>query len=194
MVKLETHQVSYLIVDLADNDLEMANDPFLEAGISIPEELPYKPDETDHHRANSVKSIVSKKHSVSLVSINKIKENMIGSNEMMPSPCTPRKFDSPRFTRQDSIGSSITYPDITALRQTSNTNYSPALVRQSPFVVRKLDDLMEVDNEDSVKSVADLFNNNELRSVPNVTEVKNQKNLHKVNGISNVAFIDDENT
>ena len=35
-------QVSYLIVDLADTDLEMANDPFLEAGISVPEELPYQ--------------------------------------------------------------------------------------------------------------------------------------------------------
>ena len=35
-------QVSYLIVDLADMDLEMVTDPFLEAGISIPEELPYQ--------------------------------------------------------------------------------------------------------------------------------------------------------
>ena len=36
-------QVSYLIVDLADTDLEMANDPFLEAGISIPKKLPLQP-------------------------------------------------------------------------------------------------------------------------------------------------------
>ena len=35
-------KVSYLIVDLADLDLEMVTDPFLEAGISIPEELPYQ--------------------------------------------------------------------------------------------------------------------------------------------------------
>ena len=35
-------QVSYLIVDLGDLDLEMVTDPFLEAGISIPEELPYQ--------------------------------------------------------------------------------------------------------------------------------------------------------
>ena len=35
-------QVSYLIVDEADGDLEMAEDPFLEAGISIPTELPYR--------------------------------------------------------------------------------------------------------------------------------------------------------
>jgi hypothetical protein len=30
-----------MIVDEADADLELAEDPFLEAGISIPEELPY---------------------------------------------------------------------------------------------------------------------------------------------------------
>ena len=33
-------QVSYLIVDDADTELEMAEDPFLEAGITIPD-LPY---------------------------------------------------------------------------------------------------------------------------------------------------------
>ena len=183
------------MVDLADNDLEMANDPFLEAGISIPEELPYKSEESDHHRANSVKSVVSKKHSVSLVSINKIKENMIGSNELMPSPSTPRKFDSPRFSRQDSLVSTTTttYPEIPTIRQ--NINFSPALSRHSPFVGRKLDDLMEVDNEDTVRSVTELFKNNgELRHTTELTHVKNQKNLHKLNGINNVAFIDDESS
>ena len=30
-----------MIVDEAEADLEMAEDPFLEAGISIPEDLPY---------------------------------------------------------------------------------------------------------------------------------------------------------
>ena len=30
-------------MDLADTDLEMANDPFLEAGISIPKKLPLQP-------------------------------------------------------------------------------------------------------------------------------------------------------
>ena len=33
-------QVSYLIVDEADTDMEMADDPFLECGITIPK-LPY---------------------------------------------------------------------------------------------------------------------------------------------------------
>ena len=37
-------QVSYLIVDEADKELEMAKDPFLEAGIEIPHELPYVED------------------------------------------------------------------------------------------------------------------------------------------------------
>ena len=31
-----------MIVDEADRDIEMVPDPFLEAGINIPEELPYK--------------------------------------------------------------------------------------------------------------------------------------------------------
>ena len=35
-------QVSYLIVDEADMEIEMAEDPFLEAGIQIPKDLPYK--------------------------------------------------------------------------------------------------------------------------------------------------------
>ena len=34
-------QVSYLIVDTVDMDIEMADDPFLEAGIEVPSELPY---------------------------------------------------------------------------------------------------------------------------------------------------------
>lgn len=35
-------QVSYIIVDEADRDMDMAADPFLEAGIDIPKELPYQ--------------------------------------------------------------------------------------------------------------------------------------------------------
>ena len=34
-------QVSYMIVDDADMEMEMAKDPFLEAGIPIPAEMPY---------------------------------------------------------------------------------------------------------------------------------------------------------
>ena len=39
-------QVSYLIVDQAEDDCEVVQDPFLEAGIAIPSDLPYqeKPD------------------------------------------------------------------------------------------------------------------------------------------------------
>ena len=51
-------QVSYLIVDLADSDLEMANDPFFEAGISVPEELPYQTIPTNHNsRSGSIRCI-----------------------------------------------------------------------------------------------------------------------------------------
>ena len=181
------------MVDLADNDLEMANDPFLEAGISIPEELPYhdKSDEGVHQRTNSVKSVVSKKHSISLLSINKIKENAIGgSNEYAPSPNTPRKFDSPRFTRQNSQ-SSITNSEICVNRP----NHSPSLIRNSPFNSRKLDDLLEVENEqDTVKSMTDLLDKNDESStdVADDIERKNQKNILHIKGLSNVAYVEDE--
>ena len=62
--------MSYLIVDQADNDLEMANDPFLEANISVPDELPYQSLITNNNLTNSVKFDLSKEHSVSLVSIS----------------------------------------------------------------------------------------------------------------------------
>jgi hypothetical protein len=39
---LFSFQVSYLIVDEADAELELAEDPFQEAGISIPPDLPYQ--------------------------------------------------------------------------------------------------------------------------------------------------------
>ena len=58
-------QVSYLIVDQADNDLEMANDPFLEAGISIPDELPYQ-----YEESNSVDSVIKEEHTVSVVCLD----------------------------------------------------------------------------------------------------------------------------
>merc|ERR1719320_2174905 len=75
-------QVSYLIVDEADNDMDMEKDPFLEAGISVPDELPYLSDERIV-RTNSMKSVASiqpihKKHSVSLISVNRIKEALGG--------------------------------------------------------------------------------------------------------------------
>ena len=34
--------MSYLIVDAADMDVEMVDDPFLEAGIEVPSALPYQ--------------------------------------------------------------------------------------------------------------------------------------------------------
>ena len=46
-----------MIVDEADTDIEMVKDPFLEAGIDIPEELPYQ-----ESRKSTVTSRFSKKH------------------------------------------------------------------------------------------------------------------------------------
>ncbi|XP_023337532.1 bestrophin homolog 24 isoform X2 [Eurytemora carolleeae] len=60
-------QVSYMIVDEADGEMEMAEDPFLEAGISIPEELPYK-----DSRRNSIRSSLGKKFSTTFLPSSKI--------------------------------------------------------------------------------------------------------------------------
>ena len=51
-------QVSYLIVDQAEDDCEVVQDPFLEAGIAIPSDLPYqeKPDgKTEQKELEEVK-------------------------------------------------------------------------------------------------------------------------------------------
>ena len=44
-----------MIVDDADMDMEMAQDPFLEAGIAIPAELPYQ---DESQRENSARLVV----------------------------------------------------------------------------------------------------------------------------------------
>ena len=46
-----------MIVDEVDTDIEMVKDPFLEAGIDIPDELPYQ-----ESRKSTVISRFSKKH------------------------------------------------------------------------------------------------------------------------------------
>lgn len=54
-------QVSYLIVDQAEADVEMSQDPFLEAGISIPQELPHG----DHATGPSIsRSTKHKQHGI----------------------------------------------------------------------------------------------------------------------------------
>ena len=118
-------QVSYLIVDLADADMELANDPFLEAGISIPEELPYQ---NLPSRASSVRSII-RKQSVSLVNI----KNAFAAAEA--------GVGTPRLERKE-ICRELS-------RETLNNG--------SPFVGRRLDDLMEVDNEqETIRSLREL--------------------------------------
>ena len=48
-----------MIVDDADADMEMAQDPFLEAGIAIPAELPYQ---DESQRENSARLVVGIGH------------------------------------------------------------------------------------------------------------------------------------
>ena len=49
-------KVSYLIVDEADEDLEMAGDPFLDAGIDIPADLPYQ-GTPETHKSKEVENV-----------------------------------------------------------------------------------------------------------------------------------------
>lgn len=138
-------QVSYLIVDLADTDLEMANDPFLEAGISVPEELPYQT--IPSSRNSSIRSIVKKKHSVSLVSIrNAMASAENGEFSITPTPEQSRKMD---LMRQNSAASIINSA--------------------------RLDDLVEVDNEqETVRSMSELKKKLEdISRKPSATGVDN---------------------
>ena len=124
--------------------MELANDPFLEAGISIPEELPYQ---NLPSRASSVRSII-RKQSVSLVNI----KNAFAAAEA--------GVGTPRLERKE-ISRELS-------RETINNG--------SPFVGRRLDDLMEVDNEqDTIKSLRELKNKEKKSTEPEV-------------GIENVSF------
>ena len=131
-------------VDLADADMELANDPFLEAGISIPEELPYQ---NLPSRASSVRSII-RKQSVSLVNI---KNAFAAAEAGVGTPRLERKEISRELSRE-------------------------TLNNGSPFVGRRLDDLMEVDNEqDTIKSLREL-------------KRKQQESAEQEGGIENASF------
>ena len=42
LIFVNKYQVSYFIVDQAEEDCEVVQDPFLEAGSTIPSDLPYQ--------------------------------------------------------------------------------------------------------------------------------------------------------
>jgi len=95
-------QVSYLVVDLADTDIEMVNDPFLEAGISIPDVLPYQT--IPNSRNSSIRSVIrQKKNSVSLISIR----NALSAAEGGDFQPTPGISITPEFVRQGSTSSKL---------------------------------------------------------------------------------------
>ena len=95
-------QVSYLVVDLADPDIEMVNDPFLEAGISVPDILPYQT--IPNSRNSSIRSVIrQKKNSVSLISIR----NALSAAEGGDFQPTPGISITPEFVRQGSTNSKL---------------------------------------------------------------------------------------
>ena len=51
-----------MIVDDADMDMEMAKDPFLEAGIAIPAELPYRDESQREKSARAVVGVGHQRH------------------------------------------------------------------------------------------------------------------------------------
>jgi len=147
-------QVSYLIVDEADNDMDMEKDPFLEAGISVPDELPYLSDEKIV-RTNSMRSISSigpihKKHSVSLISVNRIKE-------ALGAPSSPSTAPARRRGVSEGQQHSPRLPHVSHLsRQNSQTSLGRPEVIRNGFVTpsfspklrhQPLSDLLEVDHE-----------------------------------------------
>ena len=134
-------------LDLANADMELANDPFLEAGISIPDELPYQ---NLPSRASSVRSII-RKQSVSLVNI---KNAFAAAEAGVGTPRLERKEVGRELSRELS-------------RETINNG--------SPFVGRRLDDLMEVDNEDTIRSISEL-------------KKKKQEPTAQEGGIENASF------
>ena len=94
-------QVSYLVVDLADTDIEMANDPFLEAGISVPDVLPYQT--IPNSRNSSIRSVIKKKNSVSLISIRNAMSAAEGGEFQSP----PVVSITPELVRQNSTNSKL---------------------------------------------------------------------------------------
>lgn len=94
-------QVSYLVVDLADTDIEMVNDPFLEAGISVPDVLPYQT--IPNSRNSSIRSVIKKKNSVSLISIR----NALSAAEGGDFHSTPGITITPELVRQGSTNSKL---------------------------------------------------------------------------------------
>ena len=94
-------QVSYLVVDLADTDIEMVNDPFLEAGISVPYVLPYQT--IPNSRNSSIRSVIKKKNSVSLISIR----NALSAAEGGDFHPTPGITITPELVRQGSTNSKL---------------------------------------------------------------------------------------
>ena len=79
-------QTSYLIVDEADREIEMADDPFLEAGIQIPAALPYQ-DETQ--KDESAKRVLGDRKS--------------SDQKMMSRPSSFKRRQS-RQNRLESVG------------------------------------------------------------------------------------------
>ena len=71
-------QVSYLIVDEADQEMEIVSDPFLDAGIDIPKELPYL---RPHNRPRSLKQRLCSMSNVPTVTadLNSDNDSIAGS-------------------------------------------------------------------------------------------------------------------
>ena len=110
-----------MIVDEADKDIAMAKDPFLEAGIDIPEELPYQPT-----------PVIKRKMSIESISgipmrLNSIKKKF-GVNKSMstrPSERVRTRFN--RFSFSGKPSTSNLENDKSVVPSTAPINASPEI-------------------------------------------------------------------
>jgi len=137
-------QVSYLIVDEADGEMEMAEDPFLEAGISIPEPLPYD------SRSNSTRSTVRKKISNAFPIPHYSSKTNLNKDDLESVPHTPAVGRRRPYSRQPSERSVISQDG------TNKKQYSPAPLRIPPvnmsMVAEETDTIIRQLDQDSVSS------------------------------------------
>ena len=95
-------QVSYLIVDEADQDMDMGNDPFLEAGIVIPDELPYQDPrlrELKGDNLSKASSITSLAHATSSIQLNIFRRNRRRSSVSVSIPENSGQLEKLRIPR-----------------------------------------------------------------------------------------------
>jgi hypothetical protein len=89
-------QVSYIIVDEAERDIELEKDPFLAAGIHIPDELPYQEKTPKLDRKSEETTLIEKTTSLVRKASTRLASNMTPKvNRKKSEPCNSMRVESP---------------------------------------------------------------------------------------------------